>query len=367
MLGPRQPSPTPRPMCVHEIGAVRPACEPSAKTAVVGVGLLACLLGSLVVAAPAAPTPASRERVAVLPVSTGAAPAGTDVEMRRRLEQGLARAELDVVDASAAWREHGGASCGRACMRAIATDTDSKRLVRTTIEVSDTVWTVSIDLVDGRTGDVEASVADKCEICGVDEVGELVAARVAGLAERTRAISSAPPIVSVRTEPDGATVLVDGVVVGRSPVRYELDTGRHVVRIEQPGFAPQERVLLAQAGVHETLAVELTPQAELSSERRARRRALGLGGASLTAGALAIAAGVPLLVIDGRDYRRRCNGDADGDCQFQYHTRVGGAVTLAVGVALVAAGATVLGIVRARARPRHERAKLRRDGLVWRF
>jgi hypothetical protein len=332
----------------------------------VGVGLLASFVGALAVATPAA-APGSHDRVAVLPVEVGAAPAGTDLEMRRRLEQGLTRADLTVVDASAAWREHGGASCGRECMRAIATATGSVRLVRTTVEVSDTVWNVSIDLVDGRTGDVEASVTDKCEICGIDEVGELVAARVAGLAERTRAISSSPPILSVRTEPDGAVVLVDGVVIGRSPIRHELAAGRHVVRVQQPGFAAQERVHLAQAGVHETLAVELAPQPELASERRARRRALGLGGASVTAGVLAIAAGVPLLVIDGRDYRQRCNGDADGDCEFQYETKVGGAVATAVGIALVAAGATVLGIVRARTRPGKQRAKLRGDGLVWRF
>jgi len=330
------------------------------------VGLIAAVLGALAMAAPAAVS-ASRDRVAVLPVAVEAAPAGTDLEMRRRLEQGLERADLDVVDASAAWREHGVAPCGRECMRAIATATDSARIVRTSIAVSDTVWTVSIDLVDGRTGDVEASVADRCEICGVDEVGELVAARVAGLAERTRAISSAPPILSVRTEPDGAIVLVDGVVVGRSPMRHELDAGRHVVRVQQPGFAPQERVVLAQAGVHETLAVELTPQPELAAERRTRRRVLGLGGASVTAGVLAIAAGVPLLVIDGRDYRRRCNGDVHGDCQFQYETRVGGAVATAVGIAFVAAGATVLGIAHARMRPGKRRAKLQLDGLVWRF
>jgi hypothetical protein len=344
MIRPRQPSRRPSPMCVDEVGAVTRGCRADAKTEVVAVGLLAMVLGVLAVAAPA----------------------GAELELRRRLEQGLERAELDVVDASAAWREHGGASCGRECMRAIANATDSMRLVRTDIRVSDTVWTVSIDLVDGRTGDVEASVADTCEICGVDEVGEIVAARAAGLAERTRAIASAPPILSVRTEPDGATVLVDGVIVGRSPVRHELGAGRHVVRVQQSGFAPQERVVLAQAGVHESLAVELTPQPELASERRARRRALGLGGASLTAGALAIAAGVPLLVIDGRDYRQRCNGDVDGDCQFQYQTRVGGAVATAVGIALVAAGATVIGLVRARKGARGERAGLRR-GLVWRF
>jgi hypothetical protein len=324
------------------------------------------MLGVLAVVGPTSGGGA-RSRVAVVPVEVGSAPPGTDVEMRRRVDEGLERARLEVVDATAAWEEHGDATCDAECMRAIATATKTQYVVRTTIEVNDTVWNVAIDLVDGRTGEVEASVADKCEICGVEEVGELVGARAAGLAERTRAIVSVPPALSVRTDPDGAVVLVDGRVVGRSPMRHELAPGRHVVRVQQTGYAAQERVVMSQAGVHETIAVELTPEPELASERRARRRAYGLGGAAVTVGALGIAAGIPLLVIDGRDYRRECNGDADGDCQFQYQTLVGGAVATAVGIALVAAGATVIGITRARSHGRTGRAKLRLDGLVWRF
>ncbi|MBL4688677.1 MAG: hypothetical protein JKY37_29080, partial [Nannocystaceae bacterium] len=55
-----------------------------------------------------------------------------------------------------------------------------------------------------------------------------------------------------------------------------------------------------------------------------------------------VAAGVTLLVLDGRPFRRRCEADAAGTCQFNYDTTVGGAVGLSVGGAAVIAGAVLL-------------------------
>ncbi len=356
----------PRSVARARASTLPPPAPRVARSGRVGVGLEAGLWCVLVVVGPTA-VEGARPRVAVVPVEVGTAPPGTDLEMRRRLEAGLERARLEVVDASAAWTEHGDAACDAACMKAIATATKSQRIVRTKIDVDDTVWNIAIDLVDGRTGEVEASVADTCEICGAQEVGELVTARAAGLAERTRAIVSVPPVLSVRADPEDALVLVDGRVVGRAPLRHRLAEGRHVVRVEQPGYTAQERVVMSQAGVHESIAVELTPQPELASDRRKRRLAFGLGGASVAAGVLAIGTGIPLIAIDGRDYRRDCNGDADGDCQFRYETLTGGAIATAVGIALVAAGATVIGITRARMQSRPGRARMRLDGFAWRF
>jgi hypothetical protein len=332
----------------------------------VGTALLAGLLGSFaLVGAP--PAEGGAQRIALLPVELVDAPAGTAETIQERLQHGLERAHFEVVDGGAALREHGSEPCTTECMREIASTTGSTRVVRAKLTVDDTVWSVSIDLVDGRTGKVEASVADTCEICGLDEVGQLVAARMAGLAERTRAIASAPPILSVRTDPQAAAVYVDGTAIGTAPLRHQVVPGRHVVRVEHEGYAPRERVVLSEAGVHESIAIELAPEAELASERRRRQSALGLGGASVAVGVLSLAAGIPLLVLDGRDDRRRCNPDPQGDCQYRYETRTGGAVATAVGIALVAAGATVIGLVHARKRPRSNRATLRSGGLVWRF
>ncbi|HET6585889.1 MAG TPA: PEGA domain-containing protein, partial [Nannocystaceae bacterium] len=329
-------------------------------------GLLAKMLAVIAFAgAPAADGDSAR--IALLPVELVDAPAGAAESIQAQLRGGLERAHFVVVDGGAALGEHAGESCDRECMRAIATSTQSARIVAAKLTVADTVWSVSIDLVDGRTGEAEASVADTCEICGLDEVGELVAARVAGLAERTRAIAAVPPILSVRTEPASAAVFIDGTAIGTAPLRQELVPGRHVVRVEHEGYAPRERVVLSEAGVHESIAIELAPEAELASVRRKRQLALGLGGASIAVGVLSVATGIPLLAIDGRDDRRRCNADAQGDCEMRFETRVGGAIATAVGIALVATGATVIGIVQARRRTRSSRASLHPGGFVWRF
>lgn len=322
---------------------------------------------ALLLALALAPAAEPDRRVVVLPVDvTGGAPAGTAGTLHERLQQGLARTRLEIVethDASAKLR-----SCDATCLRELATKNASSRLVRTRVEVDDAVWRVAIELVDGRTGEIEAVVEERCEICGVDEVGELIAARVAGLVTRTDAISSAPALLTVQTRPADAKVSVDGVAVAAGTRRLELKPGRHVVRVVRDGYAPQDRLVVAAAAVHESIVVELSPEPEPPRVVRARKHALGWGGAALAAGVVGIAAGIPLLVIHGREYQRDCNVDPLGHCEFRYDTRTGGAVALAVGVALATTGAVLVGISNAK-RKRSGRARLQPtgSGLVWRF
>ena len=56
---------------------------------------------------------------------------------------------------------------------------------------------------------------------------------------------ASPSGINVKGDPSGATILVDGEPRGRTagtPVRIAIDgdSGTHVVRVEKPGFVPQE-------------------------------------------------------------------------------------------------------------------------------
>jgi len=180
--------------------------------------------------------------------------------------------------------------------------------------------------------------------------------------------SSAPLSAGARAQPTDAQVAIDGVVVGKGGQRRKLTPGRHVVRVVHDGYAAQERLVVATAGVHESIVVELSPQPDPPRVVRARRHALGWGGAALATGVLAVGAGIPLLAIHGRAYQRDCNVDPLGNCEFRYDTRTGGAVATAVGLALITTGAVLVGITSAK-RKRSTRARLAPtgDGLVWRF
>lgn len=49
--------------------------------------------------------------------------------------------------------------------------------------------------------------------------------------------------LTVSSLPTGARVFVDGVLRGPAPLTVELPAGRHLIRLEQEGRAPQERVI----------------------------------------------------------------------------------------------------------------------------
>lgn len=57
----------------------------------------------------------------------------------------------------------------------------------------------------------------------------------------------------VQSGPDKATVLINGLRAGLTPLYTELDVGQIVVRIELPGFVPFEQTLTIQGGKTKTL------------------------------------------------------------------------------------------------------------------
>lgn len=68
-----------------------------------------------------------------------------------------------------------------------------------------------------------------------------------------------PAVLVVNSAPPGATVIVDGLTLGHTPVRIEtLVAGSHVVRLTSPRGVHQETVVLT-AGSVRTLDIEFAP------------------------------------------------------------------------------------------------------------
>lgn len=81
---------------------------------------------------------------------------------------------------------------------------------------------------------------------------------------RTLELRAAPRagLVRVSTEPLGAQVLVDGEVVGLSPLERELPLGAHRVEVTLAGFAPEQDVVhLEHGGERASLSFTLRPVA----------------------------------------------------------------------------------------------------------
>lgn len=317
---------------------------------------------------PARATPA--EQVAVLPVDgRSTLPARIQVQLRSRIEQGLTRARVGLVD-DAQVDEHlrGDACVDAQCTRALAQSLSVSWVLRSTITVEDSVYVIQLDAL-GDDGEPLASATARCEICGYHEVTELVIDRSAALAAKVRMLEREPPRLWVRSSPGGAEVWIDGVAVGRTPLELELEDGEHELRLVRDGYATERRRLRALAGTTETVAVDLFPVEPEPQVQPRRWPALGLGIAALATGALVAGTGVALVAIDEREYQRRCNPDPLGNCAQLYDTLGGGVALVATGVVLLAAGVTLVVLDRRRgAAPRRLGRRLQRGhGLALAF
>jgi hypothetical protein len=90
----------------------------------------------------------------------------------------------------------------------------------------------------------------------------LLAAGYPGIAAAGEPRDAAAPaaVLSVATEPAGATVYVDGESHGATPVELKhLTPGDHRLRVVKPGYLENSRVLNVRAGRPQAVAVKLTP------------------------------------------------------------------------------------------------------------
>jgi hypothetical protein len=286
---------------------------------------------------------ASADRVAVLPVQDRSTlPDSIRAQLRGTIEQGLQRADVEIVSDTLVDGEPGAESCGDAlCAGALAEALGAAWILRSTITRVDAVYEVRLDAIDGH-GRTLASATERCEICGHDEVTALVVDRSAALAAKVRLLQRQAPLLALRSRPSGAKVWIDGRLVGHTPLEHEVEAGEHEIRVELRGYTTEHRRVTALAGTQDTLELVL------HGEPRALRRGRvwqGLGGAALGMGAAMLGAGIGLAVIDELEYERRCNPDPLGNCSHRYDTlgggialAVGGGVLLATGVAALVVG-----------------------------
>jgi hypothetical protein len=282
---------------------------------------------------------ATRARVAVLPVETRETlPESARTQLRQTITEGLERADAELVGADEVDREPGADACKDSrCAARIATGLEAGWIVRSTVTRVDAVYEVRLEAIDDR-GRTLASVNERCEICGHDEVTELVVDRSAALAAKVRMLERRAPRLVLRSSPSGAKVWIDGTLVGRTPFEHEVTAGEHELRMELRGYATERRQVTAVAGTQETLELALL------EERGPRRSRLwrGLGGAAVGLSTGMIGAGVGLALIDEREYQARCNPDPLGNCSHRYDTLEGGIALMVSGGVLLAGGVVAL-------------------------
>jgi hypothetical protein len=261
------------------------------------------------------------------------------------LAEGLARGTPDVLPASALRHQVEQDCATLECLQRAAKATDAQLLLRSKLGVRGPDHELRLELVDAGRGTILVDAARTCDLCGAEELRELAADLAATIGRKVSAVATArlKPVLLVDSRPPGATVQLDRVTVGTTPLQVEIEPGAHEVRVLKPGFVSRTHQLSFREGVHESLSVTLERE---GPDRRLWMRGLGYG--ALAGGAAAAAAGIALVAIHDRPIRFDCAGDnrdADGDCRFVHKTLGGGIVLVTAGAAALAAGIalTVLG------------------------
>ena len=108
--------------------------------------------------------------------------------------------------------------------------------------------------------------------------------------------------IHVMSTPDGAAIYLDGALRGDTPNAFVLQAGRHRIRLEKPGYAPQVVDLVLEAGrevvVRRELLDNVPPRIDMSDVPTAVRASEGLkvsASAEDEQGVVAMA-----LLVDGR-------------------------------------------------------------------
>ncbi len=221
--------------------------------------------------------------------------------------------------------------------------TSASAVVLLTIDQRDNVYRFGLDARSVATGERLASVDDVCEICGIEEVAELIELRSAALGASLDRPTDGT--IRITSNPGGAAVFVEDRLVGNTPVELVLPAGPHAIRVEKPGFLNDAEAVEVRSGVDDELRFRLV--AMPARDRSARRWSIA-GGVSLGLGLAGLAAGIPLVILDARPYKPDCRADALGNCAELYDTMAAGASLTTAGVIGLGAGVSMLLIGRKR-------------------
>lgn len=283
--------------------------------------------------------------VAVLPLAVEGKLSDADRDsLTAELVGGLQRGDFGVVDPAAVVSASSEAQgCADAkCLAAVAEATEATHVLRARVTVVDRDYTVDVELFDGRSGMSLAKTDEACEICGINDAGNLMATAAATLRTKLDALAKGPSTLMITSEPTGAEVLLDGEIIGVTPLERSVIPGKAVVRVSKEGFIAIEREVTLVEGVAESVTFDLEKVPSRLPSRPWGWVSLGVGIAALGAAAtFAVLGATEREYKLGGDTNEGCyrNEDMDGDCKYVWNTE-----WHALGLGIAGGALTTLGV-----------------------
>jgi len=194
-----------------------------------------------------------------------------------------------------------------------------------------TSYEVVLTLLEVHGGTVVAQVVRRCDVCTFSEAGESVGRAVVALDRRARAYLDSHGWLVVQSRPRGAKVIVDGALLGDTPLTRLVGTGTRNVVVALDGHRPEGRSVTITSGQ----TTNLTPQLVSKGKRgKLDQQAFGSWGtwlkwAGLGVSLSTVAAGAALIAI-----HRECPGSPG--CGESRETRIPGAAMVVTGTVAAA-------------------------------
>ena len=74
------------------------------------------------------------------------------------------------------------------------------------------------------------------------------------------AVLEEPALVDFNSNPPGADILIDGALVGNTPVRLSVAVGRHVIQLRIGGYSSWRRTMVVEPGSYPSIRATLDKQ-----------------------------------------------------------------------------------------------------------
>lgn len=269
-----------------------------------------------------------------------------------RVEQALVTQRLSPIliqDAHECGREPAPSACEDAlrCQVDVARGCESDFILKTWLvrdAASPRRLSLRIAVVDVPIGEIAANDEVTCEGCTAEQLFETARSRLPALFEAGRNRSRGQ--LSIRSQPVGAALHIDGRKVGVTPYQATVFSGPHRIEFSLPGYSPEQDQIEVREGATAELDRTLTrpapPALPLPPEptgRAARPRIrIAAGAALIGAGLLLSGFGTAALAVDGSRVVTQCGDVTLGDRDCIFRTGSLGLGLLLPGVALTAAG-----------------------------
>jgi hypothetical protein len=302
------------------------------------------------------PARAGAEVVSILELRFDQVPPALAADVRQRLHDVLSSLGYRVVnERETAKRLAGsglppGCTVGQ-CLARVRDQVSADRVLVGGIASQGSSYDLVLTLVETGSGSPLAQVTDRCDVCNFKEVESAVAKAAERLHRKALVFLTRHAVLRVTSTPPAASVLLDGVPAGTTPVERVVAPGEHVVTVAAPKHGPSKRRLVLEPGRSQEIHVRLLPgiggrRAHGSASSREHQVAPWLRWSMLGTGVILGGVGGGLIALDGREM---------SNPRYVHDTRSAGITLVSLGAA-AAVTATLLTIIETAGEDSRERA-----------